>query len=106
MTLIMIIRVLLYNDTPDGIIGNEDEGQMSAWYIMSALGIYQVNPAGGTFVLGSPLVDEAEINFGKKKFRIVVKIPFTHYKFVQGIILNSRRYDKLYIQYSEIYSRR
>lgn len=44
-----------YTDQPDGIIGNEDCGQMSAWYILSSMGFYQVNPCNGVFVFGSPL---------------------------------------------------
>lgn len=43
-----------YTDQPDGIIGNEDCGQMSAWYLLSAMGFYQVNPSDGVFAFGSP----------------------------------------------------
>ncbi|MCF0195836.1 MAG: glycoside hydrolase family 92 protein [Bacteroidaceae bacterium] len=51
----------LYTDQPAGLCGNEDVGQMSAWYIMSALGLYQVEPCGGVYQLGSPIVEEATI---------------------------------------------
>ncbi len=51
----------LYTDQPAGLCGNEDVGQMSAWYIMSALGLYQVEPCGGVYQLGSPIVEEAVI---------------------------------------------
>ena len=51
----------LYTDQPAGVCGNEDAGQMSAWYIMSALGFYQVEPCGGVYQLGSPIVEEAVI---------------------------------------------
>ena len=47
----------LYHDQPAGLSGNEDVGQMSAWYILSALGFYQVEPAGGKYIFGSPLID-------------------------------------------------
>ena len=54
----------LYTDLPAGLCGNEDVGQMSAWYILSALGFYQVEPCGGRYVIGSPLVSEATVNVG------------------------------------------
>jgi predicted alpha-1,2-mannosidase len=56
-----------YKDTPDGMIGNDDCGQMSAWYIFATLGFYPVNPANGTFVLGKPQVKYAKVNTGNKK---------------------------------------
>ena len=57
----------LYTDQPAGVCGNEDVGQMSAWYILSALGFYQVEPCGGRYVLGSPLVKEAILHVGNGK---------------------------------------
>ena len=57
----------LYTDQPAGLCGNEDVGQMSAWYILSALGFYQVEPCGGRYVLGSPLVKEATLHVGNGK---------------------------------------
>ena len=54
------IQRSLYSDKPDGLCGNEDCGQMSAWYIFSSLGFYPVNPANGSFVFGSPLFDETK----------------------------------------------
>ncbi len=57
----------LYTDQPAGLCGNEDVGQMSAWYILSALGFYQVEPCGGRYVLGSPLVKEATLKVGDGK---------------------------------------
>lgn len=59
----MVRKVMdeLYSDQPAGLCGNEDVGQMSAWYIMSALGLYQVEPCGGVYQLGSPIVEEAVI---------------------------------------------
>ena len=57
----------LYTDQPAGLCGNEDVGQMSAWYILSALGFYQVEPCGGRYVLGSPLVKEATLYVGNGK---------------------------------------
>ena len=57
-----------YDDTPFGLSGNEDCGQMTAWYVLSALGIYPVNPADGNWVLGTPLFPEATIDLGGGKF--------------------------------------
>lgn len=57
----------LYTDQPAGLCGNEDVGQMSAWYILSALGFYQVEPCGGRYVLGTPLVKEATLHVGNGK---------------------------------------
>ena len=63
--LVRKIQRELYSDQPAGLCGNEDVGQMSAWYILSALGFYQVEPCGGRYVLGSPLVSEATLHVGE-----------------------------------------
>ncbi len=64
----------MYKDKPDGISGNEDCGQMSAWYILSALGFYPVSPSSGAYVLGSPIVDKATLQLpGGKSFVLEVK---------------------------------
>ncbi len=60
------VMTVLYNNKVDGICGNDDCGQMSAWYVLSALGFYPVNPASGVYVLGSPLVDRATIHLDAK----------------------------------------
>ena len=57
----------LYTDQPAGLCGNEDVGQMSAWYILSALGFYQVEPCGGRYIIGSPIVKEATVHLGGGK---------------------------------------
>ncbi len=64
----------LYNDGIDGLSGNEDVGQMSAWYILSSMGLYQVEPAGGKYIFGSPLFNKAVVNVGGgKTFTIELK---------------------------------
>ena len=55
------ILTTLYDSTPDGICGNEDTGQMSAWYIFSSLGFYPMNPVSGKYQMGAPLFDKATI---------------------------------------------
>ena len=57
----------MYKDDFDGLSGNEDVGQMSAWYILSAMGLYQVEPAGGKYIIGSPIMDKATISLGDGK---------------------------------------
>ncbi len=93
----------LYTDKFDGLCGNEDVGQMSAWYVLSALGLYQVNPTNGVFVIGSPVMNDATLNVGQgKSFRISVKNNSLLNKYVQSIELNGKPYSKSYILYSDI----
>jgi predicted alpha-1,2-mannosidase len=101
----LIRRVLseLYHDEPAGISGNEDVGQMSAWYILSALGFYQVEPAGGKYIFGSPIVDGAIIKVKDgKTFEIVAGNNSAENKYIQGVSLNGKRYDKYYIDFKDI----
>ncbi|MDL2255242.1 GH92 family glycosyl hydrolase [Parabacteroides sp. OttesenSCG-928-G06] len=93
----------LYFDAPAGLSGNEDVGQMSAWYILSSLGFYQVEPAGGKYVFGSPIVDEAEIRVKDNKvFRIVAKNNSATNKYIQSITLNGEPYNQYYIDFKDI----
>ncbi|MGC4103879.1 GH92 family glycosyl hydrolase [Ferruginibacter sp.] len=95
----------LYFDKPSGLCGNEDVGQMSAWYVLSSLGIYQVNPSNGVFVLGSPVMDEATLNFNNgKAFHITVKNNSKTNKYIQSVTLNGTAYTKLYLLYKDIIS--
>lgn len=93
----------LYTDKPGGLCGNEDVGQMSAWYIFSALGFYPVHPAGGLYVLGSPLIDDAVIHLPKgKTFHIKVINNSNNNKYIQRITLNGKPTAKSYILHSDI----
>jgi len=95
----------LYSDKPAGLCGNEDVGQMSAWYVLSALGLYQVNPANGVFVFGSPVMDEVMLNVGKNKtFHFLIKNNSDQNKYIQRITLNGTDYAKSFILYKEIMS--
>jgi predicted alpha-1,2-mannosidase len=92
-----------YKATPDGLIGNEDCGQMSAWYIFSSLGFYPVNPVNGMFVFGSPIADEASIALNNgKNFKIIAINNNNQNKYIQSIKLNGKRYTKSYIMYNDI----
>lgn len=99
-----VLKTMYHNDF-DGLSGNEDVGQMSAWYILSSLGIYQVEPAGGRYMFGSPLFDKAVVNVGQgKTFTIIAHNNSTKNVYVQQIKLNGRPYKKLYIDYKDIVS--
>jgi len=92
-----------YGIGAEGLCGNEDVGQMSAWYILSSLGLYQVEPAGGKYILGSPLFDEAEVKVdGGKTFKIVCKNNSKDNIYIQEARLNGKRYTKSYLMYSDI----
>jgi len=93
----------LYNDTPDGLSGNEDCGQMSAWYVFSAMGFYPCNPASGEYIIGSPLIDKASIKVADdKSFDIVVVNNSNENKYVQSIQLNDQDYPFVFIRHSDI----
>ena len=99
-----VLKTMYHNDF-DGLSGNEDVGQMSAWYILSSLGIYQVEPAGGRYMFGSPLFDKAVVNVGQgKTFTIIAHNNSSKNVYVQQIKLNGRPYKKLYIDYKDIVS--
>jgi predicted alpha-1,2-mannosidase len=93
----------MYTDQPAGLCGNEDVGQMSSWYILSALGFYQVDPAGGRYYFGSPVMDEASINVGNgKTFKVSVKNNSKENKYIKSVMLNGEPYDRLYIDFNDI----
>lgn len=93
----------MYKDDFDGLSGNEDVGQMSAWYILSSLGLYQVEPAGGKYIIGSPIFDKASLNVGKgKTFSIICRDNSKENMYIQHAKLNGKPYTKSYIMYSDI----
>ena len=93
----------MYLDQPDGLSGNEDVGQMSAWYILSSVGLYQVDPVGGRFVIGSPLFDKATVNVGAgKTFTVVAKNNSDRNIYVQSARLNGKALKNSYIEFNDI----
>ena len=92
----------MYTDQPDGLSGNEDVGQMSAWYILSSFGFYQVEPAGGQFVFGYPNFDKVEITVPAGKFVIERENKGQQNNYIQGIVLNGTEYKKPWIEYADI----
>ena len=92
-----------YTNKKDGIIGNEDCGQMSAWYILSSLGLYQVNPMNGLFVFGSPLFDKATIKLHENKsFTIDTENNSNENIYIQKVEMNGKPYSKSYVLYKDI----
>ena len=93
----------MYSNTPDGLSGNEDCGQMSAWYVLSAMGLYPVNPADGYFVFGSPQMDKAVINLENgNTFTILCENNSSANKYIQSVELNGSKYPYSYIHYDDI----
>jgi predicted alpha-1,2-mannosidase len=93
----------MYKDKPDGISGNEDCGQMSAWYIMSALGFYPVSPSSGAYVLGSPVVDKATIRLPQgKTFVVNVQNNSPQNIYIQSATLNGKPYPNTYLLHRDI----
>lgn len=93
----------LYSDAPAGLCGNEDVGQMSAWYILSALGLYQVEPCGGRYQLGSPLVEEAVLQVGDgKTFTVRTHGGSPEAIYVREVRLNGKRLSRWWVDYKEI----
>jgi predicted alpha-1,2-mannosidase len=92
-----------YKNTPDGHCGNEDCGQMSSWYILSALGFYPVNPAQGIYAFGSPILDKATLYLENgKEFHLDVKNNSSVNKYIQSIVLNGEKMERSYITHKEI----
>ncbi len=101
----LVRRVLReqYRNDLDGLSGNEDVGQMSAWYVLSSIGLYQEEPAGGKYIIGSPQFNEARLNVGDGKTFTVKAINNSDQNvYVQSARLNGKRYDKSYIDYRDI----
>ena len=97
------IQTEMYTAAPEGICGNEDCGQMSAWYIFSTMGFYPVNPAELKYQFGSPLVQEAKIETAPGKF-FTMKAPLASVanKYIQEVKLNGEKLDRSFITHQEI----
>ncbi len=101
--LIRQILTTLYTHKPDGISGNEDAGQMSAWYVLSSMGFYSVTPGMDYYVIGSPLFDKVTINLeNDKTFKIIAHNNKLENPYIQSVKLNGKDYKKSYIKHSDI----
>ena len=97
------ILTKLYTNTPDGISGNEDCGQMSAWYIFSSLGFYPVTPGANQYIIGSPLFEKATFNLENgKSFTIEAKNQSKENKYIKSVKLNGKDYEYSYIHHQDI----
>jgi hypothetical protein len=101
------VMTTLYNDTPAGQSGNNDCGQMSAWYVFSALGFYPVNPAEGIYVIGSPIVDRATIQLDKehykgKQFTVIAENNGPQNLYIQSATLNGKPLTRTYFTHAEL----
>ena len=93
----------LYNDTSSGYAGNDDCGEMSAWYIFGALGFYPVNPAGGEYIIGTPMLEEATIHLPDgKTFAIKAPRKKGNEIYIRSIKLNGKKHTKNYITHQDI----
>lgn len=96
------VLTTMYNDGEEGLCGNEDVGQMSAWYILSSLGFYQVEPAGGRYYFGSPAIDKASIKVPGGTFEIVAHNNSSKNIYIKSIRLNGKPHKKPYIDHRDI----
>ena len=92
----------MYSTDVDGLSGNEDVGQMSAWYIMTTMGFYPVEPASAKYVLGVPMVDSAEIDVEGGIFRVERKGYSAEKRYVQSVKLNGKKLKRNYITHDEV----
>ncbi|MBN3034289.1 MAG: GH92 family glycosyl hydrolase [Bacteroidales bacterium] len=93
----------LYSDRPDGLCGNEDCGQMSAWYVLSAMGFYPVTPGDPVYAIGSPLFDEVNIHLENgATFTVRTLRENSGNIYIQSARLNGREYEKCFISHKDI----
>ena len=101
--LVREINDKFYVNKPDGLCGNDDCGQMSAWYIFTAMGFYPVNPFSGQYVLGAPQLPKITLSLPENKtFTMVAKNLSKNNKYVQRVILNDKVYTNLFISHKDI----
>lgn len=93
----------LYKNTPDGLCGNEDMGQMSAWYVLSAMGFYPVNPVSGQYEIGSPLFNQVKISLPEgKAFTLTAKNLSDENIYVKSVTIDGKPWNKSYITHQQI----
>ena len=97
------IMTKFYTDSLDGLCGNDDCGQMSAWYVFSALGFYPVTPGQNVYAIGAPLFEKATIDLGNgRKFTVIANGASDANKYIQSAWLDGKKYDHAYLTQSEI----
>ncbi len=97
------IVATMFTNTPEGLPGNEDCGQMSAWYVFSAMGFYPVCPGQDIYVIGSPLFERVTINIDEKtKFAVQAKNVSADNYYIQSATLDGKPYQKSYLQHVDV----
>ena len=93
----------LYSDQPDGLSGNEDCGQMSAWYVFSSMGLYSMNPVSGNYEIGSPLFEKTTLSISDEIFFIIEAEHVSEKNiYIQSATLNGSNYNKTFISHKQI----
>jgi len=93
----------LYHNDPDGVSGNEDCGQMSAWYVLSSMGFYPVTPGSNTYIIGSPLFDKSTINLEDgKTFTVIANKLSSENIYIESATLNGKTLNKSFISHSDV----
>ncbi len=93
----------MYRDQPDGLAGNEDCGQMSAWYVLSALGLYAVDPVSANYVIGSPLFDRAELALGEGRTLVIeARHNGPDRPYIQSVQWNGKPYRKTWLRHADL----
>ncbi|GAA5483213.1 hypothetical protein Hsar01_02442 [Haloferula sargassicola] len=99
------VMARLYHPTPDGLCGDEDNGQTSAWYVFSALGMYPVNPASDEYVIGSPIFDKATVHLDNgKTFTVTADTNGPMRPYIQEASLNGEPLNRCFLRHGEITS--
>jgi predicted alpha-1,2-mannosidase len=101
------VATALYTNTPGGICGNDDCGQISAWYVFTALGFYPVDPTSKTYILGSPLLDKVTLHLDSKfakgrEFTVIAKNNSPQNVYIQSATLNGKPLTRSWISHEEI----
>ncbi len=98
------ITTTLYKNAPDGLSGNEDCGQMSSWYVLSALGFYQIAPGRPYYDFGTPLMDDALMQFSGRRLRIQTSRESKASRYIDKIVLNGKELKQRYISHEQLKS--
>jgi predicted alpha-1,2-mannosidase len=103
---VRMIMTSQYDITPEGYCGNEDTGQMSAWYIFSAMGFYPINHGQGQYIIGTPLFDRVEFDHGfGRKLIVVARNNNDKNFYIQSVKLNGKAYTKKWFQHGDLFNK-
>jgi putative alpha-1,2-mannosidase len=98
----MLLKTM-YRAEPDGVAGNEDCGQMSAWYLMSALGLYAVDPVSARYVFGSPLFNRAQLQMQSGRQLIIEALNNApDHPYIQSVRWNGKPHSQVWISHAEL----